>query len=149
MSRTSGCEGFGAKLKGTRCDCGGYNCGRGDGVVGGEQNMNYLPGCGIEIVNWCDAVTSASTQTERPIDSIHALIQEKLNGTRPMPYEDTLRVRVYNLIERNLRMHHIESWKMLSTMNSRQFRDWRMYGKACHEILRNIAAEKGYEIAEW
>ena len=118
-------------------------------MAGGEKNMKLLPGCGIEIVSWCDAVIASSTETESPIDSIRALIQEKRDGKRPMLQQDTIRVRLYNLVERGLCEHHIESWEMLSTMNSRQFHDWEMYGKACHEILREIAAKKGYEIAEW
>ena len=114
--------------------------------------MKLLPGCGIEIVSWCDAVIAPSTETESPIDSVRALrslIEEKRDGKRPMPQRDTLRIRLYNLVERRLRAHHIESWEMLSKMSSRQFRDWEMYGERCHEILREIAAEKGYRIAEW
>ena len=147
--RTSGCEGSGERRKGTRCD---YRCnvrGGWTGVVSGEKNMKLLPGCGIEIVSWCNAVIAPSTETESPIDSIRALIREKLSEKRPMPQRDTLRVRLYSLVERSLRRHHIESWEMLSEMNSRQFRDWKMYGERCHETLREIAAEKGYEIAEW
>jgi hypothetical protein len=112
--------------------------------------MVYLPGCGVEFVSWCPQVKpqqqKLGNRYPTPIQEMTRLwrLAPKDNREQNTPRISGRRLRAV----KKLVWAQVDSWEKLASLQERDFKSWKQYGRLSHEEVRKMAKEHGLDIPE-